>query len=161
MLQMLTPIPKKILIDTNLLLLFYIGIISEDLIPKFKRTKKYEKEDFKLLSSILSETKEILVTPNILTEVNNLANSLNGEYRKIFLKLFAGHIQTIKEHYFPSSQASQFDAFYHFGITDVGIIKVLPRDAALLTDDFALAEFGCRWSPPGRRGAARSGAAGA
>jgi hypothetical protein len=116
-------------------------ILSEEIIPRFKRTKKYVKEDFRLLTAILSEASELFVTPNILTEVANLANSLSGDHRAKFSGLFAKHIQVLNEQYLRSSDAVQNAAFHRFGLTDAGIAAVLQPDVTLLTDDFPLAEF--------------------
>ena len=63
-------------VDTNLLLLFLIGSYRVDLIRRFKRTQRYFPDDFHLLRRFLSEFRQIVVTPHILTEVTNLALQL-------------------------------------------------------------------------------------
>ena len=56
---------NKIIIDTNLLVLLVVGITERSLIQKHKRTRNFEVEDFDLLTGVLSNFDEIIVTPHI------------------------------------------------------------------------------------------------
>ncbi len=47
-----------VLVDTNLLLLYVVGVHDRDLIPRFKRTAAFTVQDF----GILAETLDILGT---------------------------------------------------------------------------------------------------
>lgn len=132
---------KQILIDSNLLLLLYIGYISEDFIGKFKRTQKYTSEDFWLLVRLLGSAQKIFVTPNILTEVSNLANALSGSYREQFSAIFAEGIQLLDEESTSSAVVSRSAPFSRFDLTDAAIIDVLRAEMTLLTDDLALAVY--------------------
>ncbi len=68
---------KGLLIDSNLLLLYFIGSYNIDLITSYKRTKKYTREDFYTLKDFTNSFNKLVTTPNILTEVSNLSTQLN------------------------------------------------------------------------------------
>ena len=63
---------KRIILDTNLLLLLVVGLTDPALIGKHKRTRSFEVTDYDLLVNVLSGYNEIVVTPHILTETSNL-----------------------------------------------------------------------------------------
>ena len=65
---------KGILVDTNILLLLFVGRVNRKRISQFKRTQQFVSEDYDLLSNIVSQFVAVVTTPNILTEVNSLIN---------------------------------------------------------------------------------------
>lgn len=133
---------KGILIDTNLLILFIVGTFDVNLIEKFKRTNTYSKEDFEYLSKFLMNFKTFYFTPNILTEVTNLTDSINQEPHYSFFQ----HIQRVfanpifKENAVLSSEVINLNAFLKFGLTDATNIK-LSEEYLILTDDLRLHHF--------------------
>jgi len=132
---------KGIFIDSNLLLLFFIGTINKDYIAKFKRTSAYIPEDYDTLTLFVNQFNNIITSPNILTEVNNLANSLSGEYKIAFYKIFADSISVLEEKYFSSKKALDNPIFHKFGLTDTTILELITGQYLLLTDDFKLSKY--------------------
>src|ERR1035441_2201040 len=80
-----------VVIDTQLLLLLWIGSFDRTLVGRFKRIQRYEESDFDLLSNIVARCPRLVTTPNVLTEVGNLAgqlpeeiaNEFRGEFRLV------------------------------------------------------------------------------
>jgi hypothetical protein len=70
---------RGILIDTNLLLLYFVGKYDPRRILSFGRTKSraFTLEDFKLLLVVFDYFDRVITTPNILTEVSNLSSKLS------------------------------------------------------------------------------------
>ncbi|MBF0230300.1 MAG: hypothetical protein HQK64_02630 [Desulfamplus sp.] len=130
-----------VFIDANLLLLFYIGLINKKYIPEFKRTKTYQPEDFELLYNFLNNVPKIVTTPNILTEVCNLASCLSGKYKNEFSNVFANSIAVMEECYIKSTDAIKTDEFFRFGLVDSIIINFVKGKYLLLTDDFRLSQY--------------------
>lgn len=62
-----------LLIDANLLLLFFVGLADRTLIARHERTSKFTADDFDLLDKFAGQFRPIVTTPNILTLVVNLA----------------------------------------------------------------------------------------
>lgn len=130
-----------IFVDTNLLLLWLIGAIAPDRVANFKRTDKFEAADFHLLDRFLGRFQVRVTTPNVLTEVSSLANSLSGETRAEFAELLSRVVRTIDERYVESASITNVTALEKFGLTDCGILSVASGPYLLLTDDFRLANL--------------------
>ena len=66
----MTPHSKGLLVDTNLLVLYAVGLVNPDRISTFKRTRKYSKDDFELLLRVLAEYRPLCTVAHILAEVS-------------------------------------------------------------------------------------------
>ncbi len=130
---------KGILVDTNILLLLFVGRVNPDRLQKFNRTEQFTPEDYQLLSALLKYFSKIVVTPNILTEVNSLINQLSGSERSQCLNALSQAVNQLDEFYIESKVATQVEKFAKFGLTDCGIITVARNSYLVLTDDFQLA----------------------
>ncbi len=80
---------KGVVIDTNLLLLYFVGLYDPHRIQKFKRTMTFVLEDFYTLLSFFNYFDKVVTTPNILTEVNSLAGQLPNDIKVLFSPVFA------------------------------------------------------------------------
>jgi len=132
---------KGILIDTNIFLLYLVGTVNRERISKFKRTNQFLPEDYDLLLQIVNGFKKVITTPNIMTEVNSLANQLGEPERSQCLNIFAVIITNISEEYIDSSIVAQHSLFARFGLTDCGIMCVAKDKYLVLTDDLKLALY--------------------
>ena len=130
-----------ILIDTNILLLYFVGSYDIQQISKFKRTKQFVTEDYKLLTRIWNSFKKIVTTPHILTEVSNWGNQLAQHHWPGFYEQFALKIRLLEEHHQPAQALSQTEYFSKFGLTDTGIIQLVQGQYLVLTDDFRLSQY--------------------
>jgi rRNA-processing protein FCF1 len=132
---------KGILIDSNLLLLYFIGKFDTSQISKFKRTSKFTSDDFRLLLFVFKHFNNVVTTPNILTEVSNLSNQLAGNLKLNFYTEFAKQVSTFQEQYISSVNICSQAHFIKFGLTDSGIIELAANEYLILTDDFKLANL--------------------
>ena len=128
-----------LLIDSNLLVLLFVGRTNPSRIINFKRTSSYRREDYELLEQLASVFRRILTTTHILTEVSNLVSPLLGfeltTAREIF-KQFVGVADELHE----SNQVITDDAVFHrLGLTDAAIATVC-HNRLVLTDDVGLYE---------------------
>jgi len=128
---------KGVLIDTNLLLLVAVGTYERAIIPKFKRTAQYTAEDFDLVVALLRFFKTKITTPNILTEVDNLARQLPETSYNAISDVLRNLITVTFEKYIPSNQASQSNLYPALGLTD-SITFEYPDEILIITDDFHL-----------------------
>ncbi|MGL5944311.1 MAG: PIN domain-containing protein [Waterburya sp.] len=129
---------KGILIDTNILLLYLVGSLNRDRISRFKRTAQFVPKDYDLLLELVNNFQKIITTPNILTEVNSLANQLGEPERSQCMNLFTGLIYQISEVYLESSIITNHELFSRFGLTDCGIMLIAKDKYLVLTDDLKL-----------------------
>jgi len=130
-----------ILVDTNILLLYYVGLYDPLLIQKFKRTIMFTVDDFNLLLILFNRFNKIVTTPNVLTEVNSLANSMQDSIKIEFFKKFKENIYLLDEHYIDSKSLSLKDMFLKYGLTDTAITQVVKNKFLLLTDDYKLSQY--------------------
>lgn len=129
---------KGILIDTNILLLYFVGSVNRERISKFNRTQQFTPEDYDILLGIINFFSKRVTTPNILTEVSSLSNQLGEPERSICSRLFSVNISLLDEHYISSTTTSRRTEFIRFGLTDCGILEVAQNHYLVLTDDLKL-----------------------
>ncbi|MEH1812965.1 MAG: PIN domain-containing protein [Nostoc sp.] len=135
---------KGILIDTNILLLFLVGNVNRERITKFNRTQQFIPEDYELLLEFIARFQKLVTTPNILTEVNSLANQLGEPERSQCFAIFAQFVKNVAlldEYYVNSLDAVNTEKFIKFGLTDSGILTLSKGKYLVLTDDFKLASY--------------------
>ena len=126
---------KGALVDANLLLLLYAGNCDVRLIgPRFMHLKAYSVQDYIALSYILKQFNRLVTTPNVLTEVSNLANKFTPDDKQDFFPQFAKEMHLVEEIYCPSEQATQSELFPVLGLTDSALLN-LCNDCLIITDD--------------------------
>lgn len=134
---------KKILLDSNLLLVFLSGALGANFFARFKRVSNYKMEDYELLVRLLKSFTVVLTTPHVLTEVSNLANSLPHSYKQNWYLNLAALIASehqstgMRENWTPAADLVESQDFAAFGITDVALSR-LSSEALLVTDDYRL-----------------------
>lgn len=130
---------RELLVDTNLLLLYFIGARRPDLIQSSRLTSDYSKDDFSLLETFVGCFKHWTTTPHILTEVSNLMGHCKEPLRSDLRLWLAAAISNWTEVTTPSRALVKAADFRRFGLTDTAIAN-LPRNSCLiLTDDHPLA----------------------
>jgi hypothetical protein len=132
---------RGVLVDSNLLVLYFVGAYKRELVPRFKRTKQFMVQDYDLLLYFLSNFRQIVTTPNILTEVNFLLGQLGEPFNIHCRKEFGARIALLGEHYVPSADAAGLEQFPRLGLTDAGIACLAKGSHLVLTDDAKLAVF--------------------
>jgi len=129
---------RRIALDTNLLVLWIIGAVERDQIGKHKRLRSYAIADFDLLIDYLSE-KEVVLTPNALTEVSNLARQGFSEPRKTDIaKEIAALVFTHGEVFIPSRQAVAIPEYSRLGLADSVWLEIADMETEILTVDAKL-----------------------
>lgn len=130
-----------ILIDTNILLLHFIGMVNRKRIGKFNRTEKFTLEDYDLLQRIIAHFEQVIITPNVMTEVSNLMDKIGEPERSRCFALLAQVIPQLSEFYLESQSIAANSGFTKFGLTDCGILDLAREQYLVLTDDLKLAVY--------------------
>lgn len=131
---------KKVLVDSNLLLLLLIGSYDPSLIARFKRVGKYSVDDFELLRTFVLLFATVVTAPHVLTEVSNLANSLGSQIKEQWFGHFRTTLQLFEEHPLKAQNLSTKDEFLAFGLTDAALCA-LCGEVLLVTEDYKLSGF--------------------
>lgn len=129
---------RKIVLDSNLLVLLVVGLTDQKLISKHKRTKTFEQADFGLLVRTISRFDTIILTPHVLTEVSNLISQTSEPALSAVRTTFANFIQIQEEVYVFSKDSVRQSSFIRLGLTDAAILELVSTDLALLTTDVGL-----------------------
>ena len=73
--------PKRVAIDTNLLVLLITGLASPAYIGKHKNLRTFTVEDYVTLTAFIGGVEQIYVTPNVLAETSSLAAQIGDPIR--------------------------------------------------------------------------------
>lgn len=130
---------RGVLIDTNLLILLLIGEFDKSLVNTYKRLSAYQVVDFELLKKIIDEFSEIIYTPNILTEVTNLTDSVPNRNGVTFFEFVRSFLSRPKfsEVKVDSAYAMSCTEFLKVGLAD-SVNFILSDRYILLTVDVRL-----------------------
>lgn len=134
---------KGVLLDSNLLLLYFVGLYDPERIGTFKRTysQGFTVDDFDLLCRLLDCFDTVVTTPNILTEVSNLSNQLRNDERDSYFVVFANSAALLTERYIESKKICVLAHFNRYGLTDSGTISCAKGNYLVVTGDAPL--VGC------------------
>ncbi|MEK6407139.1 MAG: PIN domain-containing protein [Acidobacteriota bacterium] len=134
---------KGLLVDSNLLLLYFVGAYDPARISTFKGTysRGFREDDFNLLTKLVGLFDKIVTTPNILTEVSNLSGQLRKDEKQAYYVDFGKVVPLFAEYYVESTQICALQHFKDFGLTDSGIITLASGKFLVLTDDGPLAGY--------------------
>ncbi len=128
-------IGKKLIIDTNLLILLIVGRYNINLISGHKKLGRYDKHDYNFVNFIAGKAKVIYLTPGIISEVTNHLNPSDKNYSNYFRKLIS-ILEFFQEEYKNKNVILKLSFFPKLGYTDSTIIDLSIQEKCLvLTDD--------------------------
>ena len=129
------------LIDSNLLILLFVGEFMPEQIPKFKRTKQFVENDYHLIRAFFNTFTLRVTTPNILTGISNLAGYFAPGLKERFFRSLQTSFELLNEQYLPSQTGASSPIFPRIGLTDSIIGQVAAQRYLVATDDLALANY--------------------
>jgi len=133
---------KRVLIDANALVLWFTGAIDTKLIGKSERTSIYGYEDYVDMMTEIEDTSNLVVLPNVWTELDNLLNGFTGDHKYIYLQFLIDTIKKSTEEYLETSEIEDsLDLLYDLGVTDVILLKHAKKCSSFITGDSALSDY--------------------
>jgi hypothetical protein len=137
---------KRLLLDTNLLLPYFMGCFYRVNL-EVPRHGAFKEDEFVLLAQIIqqfSKAGRVLTTPHILTEVSGISKEL-GENRPAFLSFIRRLIGDLDERFdekkIGAARLSNRDCFLKFGLADAVIIELAQDPLLVLTNDKPMARY--------------------
>ncbi len=130
-----------ILIDTNSLIVLILGLMDPRLINNHKRTSIYEEQDFNDLISVIVRIDNLMILPNVWTEVDNLLNDFGGEQKYQYISRIIETMKLSSEKYIESIKAVQHYTYYDLGLTDSLILECAKGCEFLITSDSGLSDY--------------------
>jgi hypothetical protein len=128
---------RGVLVDTNLLLLLFVGSVKRTRIETFKRTSAFTVADYDLLVRFVSHCGRLVTTPHVLTQVSDLAD-LSGKELDAVRVVFRTAVELADECYDVARTVVADPIFMRLGLTDAAITRVCSRGILVLTADVAL-----------------------
>jgi len=131
---------EGVLIDTNILLLYFVGGYDQRLVENWGRTYNlFVSEDFLTLHLLLEGFQRYAVTPHVLTEVSNMLGHLKDPARAECRKALAQSIRSIMhEKRTPGVDLVENPAHIFLGIADISILDAATNRYLVLTEDLDL-----------------------
>ena len=131
------------LLDTNLFLLWLVGLRDVSYISRHKRTKHFSLGDFENLNEFLAQTQKVTTTSQVLVEVSNLLAQTDAEKRLELGLTFQTVLKDVLEHHQAALVLAQDQQFTRLGLTDAGLLHSSLKDYTLLTTDTPLHSTAC------------------
>src|SRR5450631_2873513 len=128
---------RGVVVDSNLLLLLFVGSFDRRQIDRNSRLEKFDQADFELLVKLLGRFKLLVTTPHILTEVSNLSAGIAGRERQPYFDSFAKSLTLLDEQQVASHLALT-GRWAKLGLTDAAIAAIAKQKYLVITDDFEL-----------------------
>ena len=137
---------KGIIIDTNLMLVYIVGMYNPNYVGQFHKTEDYCREDYDYIYSVLSHFSKVIITPHILAELSNLSPKIqdNKQDKKLleYFNVFKDVLERTSERYIKKDDILNFPLLPKFGITDLAIIEAAKRyNYLVFTNDSSM--VGC------------------
>ncbi len=129
---------RKVVLDTNLLLLWLVARTDANLLKRFKRVQQFTYQDFERLQELLQPFRKFVTTPHILSETSNFLDQAPSWQRTALIDALKDFIRSGVEVYHPAGELIDRDEFNALGLTDTAIAQ-LSTETVILTVDFRLA----------------------
>lgn len=130
---------KNFVVDTNLSILFVVGVTNPNYIGLHKRLREYSYEDFELLISILGRRPKLILSPNVLTETSNLARQIADPRRAEIARTLGAMVAAHTEMYVASRDVVARREYARLGLTDAALLELATRETGTIcTADLGL-----------------------
>lgn len=127
---------KGLLIDTNVLLMYLVGLHDPNYIPQFKRTQKYTEQDFAIARGFIRHFHSLITTPHVLSELSNLSRGVQAHRAEQYFRSLVQVLTEAREEYVRKDCLLGHAKLPLFGFTDLSILEAAKRLRCLaLTDD--------------------------
>ncbi len=129
---------RGVLIDTNLLLMYLVGLYDRDYVPGFKRTQQYTVEDFDIVHKFVRPFHLLVTTPHVLSELSNLSKALKDQRAATYFVTLVEVLKRATEVHIEKDRLLADQRLPRFGFTDLSLLEAARELKCLvLTDDFA------------------------
>lgn len=127
-----------ILVDTNMLLVYLVGLADPKWVEAVNPNRAYTSGDFEFLSIILGQFKQLIVTPAILAEVSNVSVSrLEAWQIERFFTMLGSLLPstTFSERFVSVTSVCRTTGFIPFGFADGTVEEIGAAGVPVFTDD--------------------------
>ena len=128
---------RKVALDTNVFLLFLVGLADRAAIARHKRLSGYDIGSYDLLCRLLAGYDEIVVTPGCLAETTNLLDSDKSPRTRCYqlLRELIKSGEALSEKHDPAVKVVEERPFMWLGFT---YVRLAEEGIPVITSDFDL-----------------------
>jgi len=131
----LKPFPTQaVVVDSNLFILYLVGIFKTIEIDLFEKSKQFGEKQFHLLTKVLGSYKKIIITQPVLTETTNHLDKLNRKYDTLFYRTILYSLLKFEDSPTKTIDILNGTAFCTLGFADSSL-EILSSQYVVLTDD--------------------------
>jgi len=131
---------RGVLLDTNVLLVYLVGLANPGMIGVLKRTEAYSLDDHRMLRSLVGRFRRLIVTPHVLAELTNLAPSVEDRRVRYFFAHVVRVVGASREVHTEKGVLLNNPALPRFGFADLSVVEAARTIGCLVvTDDFKAA----------------------
>lgn len=127
-------IRRGLILDTNILFLYVLGLLWPEAIRHHKRTSGYRRSDFEKLLGLVGDNRLILV-PHVVAEVANLMDAGRDWRSDQMHGLLVHLLDRFGEVVIPSVEAGSRREFARLGVTDTILLCLGNADCPMVTAD--------------------------
>ena len=98
-------------------------------------------QDFYDLTLLIGDIKNLVVLPNVWTEVDNLLNKFNRGHKEKYIQEITQTIKSSTEKFLETEKATVSSGFFDLGITDSLLLEYSKECDLLITSDSNLSDY--------------------
>ena len=110
-------------------------------LSKLIKDVQYNRNDFSDLLAVIKDFKNLIVLPNVWTEVDNLLNNFSGDYKWIYIQQVITIIKESTEKYLHTKLGFENDAFWDLGLTGSLLLDIGKECDFIITSDSKLSDY--------------------
>jgi hypothetical protein len=131
--------PRRLLLDTNLLILLVVGLTDLRIIARHKRLQHtYDVTDFREIVEYVRISDGLVFCPHVLAETSNLLRQTSEPDKSRISDRYRLLIGSVNETLVSSLAAANHPEFNRLGLTDSVLLLMSAEGGALITDDLPL-----------------------
>lgn len=128
----------RLLLDTNLLVLWIVGLARPDSVGTHRRLRSFDIDDFVIVDKLARETKSHVSTPHVLAETSNLLGSGHQQIVSGCAGALNRYIGQLDEVFTPAKTLAEIPEMLELGLTDTAIYHLGQDDVLVASADFHL-----------------------
>lgn len=119
---------RGVFLDTNLLLLFVVGLRSSERVRSHRRLQRFTPDDAEALYRFCGLFSRIVTMPHVLTQTSDLLRDDEQLYLKQVIDL-------AQEEFVPSREVATMHQYPYLGLADAAILARIAGAFLVLSDD--------------------------
>lgn len=124
---------RGILIDTNLLVLYLVGLMDPARIRSYPKTEVFSLAEFRFVQGVAAAAAPLLTTPAILNELSHLCEKLPASWVQILIP----QLEVWEERHVPSLESARDSRFAKLGFADMSILRIAGSEGCLVVTNDA------------------------